>query len=132
LQNTDTAAHPVDIHVGHRIRMRRKFMKVSQSDLAEAIGLTFQQVQKYERGSNRISASKLHQASSFLRAPISYFFEGLGPEEYSPNAMDQELTHDAFLSVEGGIELAQLYPRIRNPEQRLQILKLVQSLAETD
>src|ERR671917_2598173 len=69
----------VDVHVGSRMRQRRKMLNVSQEKLADALGLTFQQVQKYERGFNRISASKLFDAAHFLQAPITYFFEGLPP-----------------------------------------------------
>ena len=69
--------NPVDIHVGTRVRMRRKQLGVSQERLADALGLTFQQVQKYERGANRISASKLWDTAGFLSVPIAFFFEGL-------------------------------------------------------
>lgn len=70
-------AHPTDIHVGNRIRDRRRILELSQGDLAQSLGITFQQVQKYERGINRISASKLFDAARALTVPISYFFEGL-------------------------------------------------------
>jgi transcriptional regulator with XRE-family HTH domain len=69
--------HPVDEHVGARLRQLRKSIKLSQSALAEQLGLTFQQVQKYERGTNRISASKLHEAAMVLNVPIAAFFDGL-------------------------------------------------------
>ena len=74
---TKNTPHPVDVHVGARIRLRRRVMNVSQTELASALGLTFQQVQNYERGSNRVSASKLYDIASKLEAPIEYFFEGL-------------------------------------------------------
>ncbi|HEX8569330.1 MAG TPA: helix-turn-helix transcriptional regulator [Caulobacteraceae bacterium] len=69
--------NPVDIHVGTRVRLRRKQLGVSQERLADALGLTFQQVQKYERGANRISASKLWDTAGFLSVPIAFFFDGL-------------------------------------------------------
>ena len=69
--------NPVDVHVGTRVRLRRKQLGVSQERLAEALGLTFQQVQKYERGANRISASKLWDTAGFLSVPIAFFFDGL-------------------------------------------------------
>lgn len=78
---TDRAPNPVDLHVGARVRMRRKFLGMSQEGLAETIELTFQQVQKYERGANRISASKLYEISRALKAPVAYFFEGYGESE---------------------------------------------------
>jgi transcriptional regulator with XRE-family HTH domain len=69
--------NPVDMHVGGRVRMRRKLMGVSQEQLAESLGLTFQQVQKYERGANRVSASKLYEIARTLQVPVSFFFDGL-------------------------------------------------------
>src|SRR5713226_5149805 len=69
--------NPVDLHVGARIRLRRRMQGVSQEKLADALGLTFQQVQKYERGANRVSASKLYEIAAALHAPVSYFFDGL-------------------------------------------------------
>ncbi len=74
-KDLETAPNPVDVHVGLRIRLRRKELGVSQEKLAEAIGLTFQQVQKYERGSNRISASRLLEFSKVLDVSIPYFFD---------------------------------------------------------
>ena len=71
------APNPIDIHVGLQVRLRRKALKISQEKLADSLGLTFQQVQKYERGANRISASKLYEIAAALRTPVSYFFEGL-------------------------------------------------------
>src|SRR5579862_5575580 len=71
------APNPVDLHVGARIRMRRRLQGVSQEKLADALGLTFQQVQKYERGANRVSASKLYEIASALKSPVAYFFDGL-------------------------------------------------------
>src|SRR5471030_2652213 len=71
------APNPIDLHVGARIRLRRRMQGVSQEKLADALGLTFQQVQKYERGTNRVSASKLYEIATALRSPISYFFDGL-------------------------------------------------------
>jgi transcriptional regulator with XRE-family HTH domain len=72
---------PVDVHVGSRVRLRRKWLGMSQVTLAKAIDLTFQQVQKYERGKNRISASKLYKIGQVLKAPVGYFFEGYGDGE---------------------------------------------------
>jgi len=73
-------AHPVDVHVGGRVRLRRVFLGYSQEKLANALGLTFQQIQKYERGANRISASKLYELSRILSVPVTYFFEGVEAE----------------------------------------------------
>src|SRR3546814_16642206 len=73
-------AHPVDVHVGGRVRLRRVFLGYSQEKLANALGLTFQQIQKYERGANRISASKLYELSRILSVPVTYYFEGVESE----------------------------------------------------
>ena len=70
---------PIDIHVGERVRLRRNLLGISQTDLGKAVGVTFQQVQKYEKGTNRISASRLFNLSRALDVPISYFFEDLSP-----------------------------------------------------
>ena len=75
--------HPVDIHVGSRVRLRRRLLGMSQTDLGKALGLTFQQVQKYERGANRISASRLYQLSQILGVPVSYFFDDMPPLDES-------------------------------------------------
>lgn len=124
--------NPVDIHVGARVRMRRKFLGLSQQDLAETIDLTFQQVQKYERGFNRISASKLYEISRTLKAPIQYFFEGYGGHEVADGfseSMSEQMVH-GFLMTSEGIELASAFPRIGNERQRRRIVELVRSLAE--
>src|SRR5215208_5898064 len=91
--------HPVDRHVGLRIRMRRKEIGVSQERLAEALGITFQQVQKYERGANRVSASKLWEIASALRTPVAYFYEGLNDGETA--AQRSAGAQDFMLSSEG-------------------------------
>src|SRR3546814_18172810 len=83
-------AHPVDVHVGGRVRLRRVFLGYSQEKLANALGLTFQQIQKYERGANRISASKLYELSRILSVPVTYFFEGVESEAEAGNAAGQE------------------------------------------
>jgi transcriptional regulator with XRE-family HTH domain len=90
--------HAVDTHVGARIRLRRKTMRLSQTELASALGLTFQQVQKYERGGNRVSASKLYEIAAKLETPIEYFFDGLSPLEaggVEGDATLVELMHSA-------------------------------------
>ncbi len=114
--------------------MRRKFLGMSQEGLADTIDLTFQQVQKYERGSNRISASKLYEISRALKAPVSYFFDGYGESEgvegFSESESEQ-FVH-GFLMTTEGIELAEAFPRIKNAKHRRRILELVRALAEDD
>jgi transcriptional regulator with XRE-family HTH domain len=128
----NNTANPVDLHVGARVRMRRKFLGLSQTDLAAALGLTFQQVQKYERGSNRVSASKLYEISKYLKAPVTYFFEGYAegetPDGFS-ESNSEKFVHEFLMTTEG-IELAAAYPRIKSAKHRRKILDLVRSLAE--
>ncbi|HVZ30400.1 MAG TPA: helix-turn-helix transcriptional regulator [Asticcacaulis sp.] len=128
----DKTINPVDLHVGSKVRLRRKFLGKSQQQLADAIDLTFQQVQKYERGVNRISASKLYEIAQFLQIPLTYFFEGFGEGERTSGASESEYAVQSFLATSEGIELAEAFPRIRVPKQRRKILELVRSLADLD
>ncbi len=127
-------ANPIDLHVGTRIRLRRKFLGLSQSDLAEALGLTFQQVQKYERGSNRISASKLFQTARTLKAPVAYFFDGYAAvdqgERFEESSCEQNVS--SFLLTNEGVELAESFPRVKSAKHRRHILNLVRGLAEEE
>ncbi|MBS0361659.1 MAG: helix-turn-helix transcriptional regulator [Proteobacteria bacterium] len=121
--------NPVDRHVGLRIRMRRKELGISQERLAESIGLTFQQVQKYERAANRVSASKLWEMSRALHTNVSYFYEGLGGDGDAHGAnLPREAMQD-FLMTPEGIELASLFPRINRARVRRKILDLVRAMA---
>src|SRR5678816_919138 len=87
--------NPVDIHVGGRVRLRRTLLGMSQEKLADALGLTFQQVQKYERGANRIGASRLHQLSRILEVPVAFFFEEMGSSP-APNAQPADSDAGSF------------------------------------
>lgn len=119
--------NPIDRHVGLRIRMRRKELGISQERLAESIGLTFQQVQKYERATNRVSASKLWEMAKALSTSVAYFYEGLG-EPSVAGAPSEPM--QAFLLSNEGLELAQVFPRIRQARVRRKILDLVRAMAE--
>jgi transcriptional regulator with XRE-family HTH domain len=123
--------NPVDRHVGLRLRMRRKELGVSQERLAEVIGLTFQQVQKYERAANRISASKLWEVAQALEVPVAYFYEGLGDPAVADDddAAPSETMHD-FLMTGEGMQLASLFPRIPQGPLRRKILELVRVMAD--
>ena len=125
----DQGPNPVDRHVGLRIRMRRKELGVSQERLAEAVGLTFQQIQKYERAANRVSASKLWEIAGFLNTTVSYFYEGLS--ELANADGSQERIQD-FLLTPDGLELAAAFPRIGSPRLRRRVLDLVRTLAEDE
>lgn len=131
--SSERKPNPIDIHVGSRVRMRRKLMGVSQEKLAEALGLTFQQVQKYERGVNRVSASKLFETSKFLGVEVSYFFDGLAGRDPASGFAESEserYTHEFLMTTEG-VELASLFPRLAS-KQRRRILELVRTLADDE
>jgi transcriptional regulator with XRE-family HTH domain len=129
LEEPASGPNPVDRHVGLRIRMRRKELGISQERLAESIGLTFQQVQKYERAANRVSASKLWEMSRALATPISYFYEGLGETLEMPGSnLPRESMQDFLLTPEG-IELAAVFPKIAKGRVRRKILDLVRAMA---
>ncbi|MFC3070913.1 helix-turn-helix domain-containing protein [Phenylobacterium soli] len=122
----DGEAHAVDRHVGLQIRLRRKALQVSQERLAEAIGVTFQQVQKYERGANRVSASMLWDIARVLKTHPAAFFPG--EHDAEPAAADQVLTSArAFLLTPEGIDLADCFPRVRRPGARRAVLDLVRA-----
>jgi len=127
--------NPVDLHVGARIRMRRRMQGVSQEKLADALGLTFQQVQKYERGANRVSASKLYEIAASLRTPVSYFFEGLADPANNDGAdlpPSAEQTVHAFLMTSEGLELAGLFPRVSRGRLRRRLLDLLRAMVGED
>lgn len=131
--DNSNAPHPVDVHVGARIRLRRRLLGLSQEKLAEALGLTFQQVQKYERGSNRVSASKLYEISRTLQAPVSFFYEGLPDAESGApitSGGDGSPTADLLLTTEGPA-LAAAFPRIKSAEARRNLLDLIKTLANS-
>lgn len=121
--------NPVDRHVGLRIRMRRKELGISQERLAESIGLTFQQVQKYERAANRVSASKLWEVARALSTHVGYFYEGLAEPADAPGAnLPREAMQDFLMSPEG-MELATLFPKIARGRVRRKVLDLVRAMA---
>ena len=124
-----TGPNPIDRHVGLRIRLRRKALGISQERLAESIGLTFQQVQKYERAANRVSASKLWEMSRALSTSISYFYEGLGDAAEPPGANVPRESMQDFLLTPEGIELAAVFPKVAKSRVRRKILDLVRAMA---
>jgi transcriptional regulator with XRE-family HTH domain len=124
--------HPVDRHVGLRIRMRRKELGISQERLAEALGLTFQQVQKYERAANRVSASKLFEIARALSTSVSYFYEGLTAAQELTAAAAPNLDGQAFLLTPEGAELAALFPKVGRARVRRKVVELVRALADAD
>jgi transcriptional regulator with XRE-family HTH domain len=123
--------HPVDRHAGGRVRMRRMIVGMSQEKLGEALGVTFQQVQKYEKGTNRISASRLQQMAAVLGVPVEFFFEG------APRASSQDVgAGDVapsnvanFLSTSEGVQLTRAFVRITDPKIRRRLISLVKVIA---
>jgi transcriptional regulator with XRE-family HTH domain len=127
--------HPVDLHVGARLGERRRQIRVSQANLAQALGLTAQQVQKYERGANRISASTLHGLALALDKPVGWFFEGLDDAIAPSSTPDDQRPHlrdvQRFLGASGGARLAPAYCRLSLCAQ-LQILDQAEALARAE
>ena len=137
----DGSANPVDVHVGSRVRLRRTLLGMSQEKLGEAIGLTFQQVQKYERGANRIGSSRLFDLARILDVPISFFYDDM-PEDVkamSPVAVVRgESTHaltpspdQDVLARRETLELVRAYYKIADPRVRAQVYSLAKSLARS-
>lgn len=124
--------NPIDVHVGSRVRLRRMLIGMSQEKLGEQLGLTFQQVQKYEKGSNRIGASRLYQIAQILGVPVQFFYDdmgstpptgpGFGEADTSENVME-------FVSSSEGLALNRAYAKISEPQLRRRILELVRSLS---
>jgi transcriptional regulator with XRE-family HTH domain len=127
--------NPTDKHVGSRVRMRRMMLAMSQEKLGDALGLTFQQVQKYEKGTNRIGASRLQQISNILQVPVSFFFEG-APNSHPGNSGFDEAPSPAyvsdFLATSDGLALTRSFMRIKDTKLRRRIVDLVEQIAGED
>src|SRR5215467_13733215 len=127
------APNPIDKHVGARVRMRRMMLGMSQEKLGDALGLTFQQVQKYEKGTNRIGASRLQQISLILQVPVAFFFEG-APTVHPHSDGVKEAPSPAyvsdFLATSDGLALTKAFMRIKEPKLRRRIVDLVEQIAE--
>lgn len=127
--------NPVDVHVGSRVRLRRVLLGMSQEKLGEQLSLTFQQVQKYEKGSNRISASRLFQIGQILDVPVQFFFEDMPADDSiqvgdsDTNGYEQPGVID-FLNSTEGLQLNKAFAEIRDPTVRRKIVELLKILAE--
>lgn len=132
LEMSTKTPNPIDKYVGSRVRMRRIMLGMSQEKLGEALGLTFQQIQKYEKGTNRIGASRLQQISDIVQVPVSFFFEG-GPSSASSVAGMEEAPSPAyvsdFLATSEGLALTKAFMRIADPKLRRSIVDLVEQMA---
>lgn len=130
--------HPVDIHVGRRLRLKRTFLGLSQEAVGKQIGVTFQQIQKYERGINRMGASRLYDFSKALGVQVSYFFDGFGDYANDESAMmwaaepnAPVFEHDTMNNRET-LEVMRAYYRIKNPALRKRVVELIKAMSVED
>lgn len=125
--------NPTDIHVGSRIRLRRNMLGISQERLGESLGITFQQIQKYEKGTNRVGASRLQAIASILSVPVAFFFEdapGTETGEQRGLSEDSSTTYVVdFLNSTEGLQLNRAFVRIADSKVRRRIVDLVKTLA---
>jgi transcriptional regulator with XRE-family HTH domain len=124
---TPRGGDPRDAEIGQRVRTLRLQRGLSQTELGNLIGVTFQQVQKYEKGTNRISAGRLQRIAEVLTVPVSFFFSGFEDQQKPSGALDVEFS---FLQTEGALRLARAYARIKRPGVRLQLLRLTEAIAD--
>ena len=130
---------PVDVHVGGRVKLRRTLLGLSQEELADAVGVTFQQIQKYERGTNRMGASRLFDMATVLDVPVSYFYQDIPKEirarksnEVTPPSESFELANDPELSLytkRETLELVRYYFQISDKQTRNELMDLIQALS---
>lgn len=127
-------ANPIDAYVGNRMRLRRMLIGLSQEKMGEMLGLTFQQVQKYEKGVNRIGAGRLYQIADILSVPINYFYDGfVGQDDRVPSvANDDTATKPVmdFLSSGEGLQLTLAFMRIKDGKVRKRVIDLIKSLSD--
>lgn len=128
------APNPIDVHVGGRVRLRRMLIGMSQEKLADQLGITFQQVQKYEKGTNRIGASRLFEASRILGVPVSFFYDELPgqPGMAAGFAEPGEAYVSDFIASREGLQLMKAFMAIGDARVRRKIIDLVESLSQED
>ncbi len=135
-ETTGRKPNPVDVHVGSRVRYRRMIIGMSQEKLGEKMNLTFQQIQKYEKGTNRIGASRLFQLSKILEVPVGYFFEDAFASSAPSNSVAgmhepaQEALLLDFLNSREGLDLNRAFAKIHDPKVRRRVIDLVRALSE--
>jgi len=125
--------NPIDVHVGSRIRLRRNILGISQEKLGEHLGITFQQIQKYEKGTNRVGASRLQEIAAVLQVPVSFLFEGApGQDAGGPDGFAEESgTYVVdFMNTAEGIQLNRAFVRISDPKVRRKLLDLIKTMAD--
>ncbi|MCZ7977374.1 XRE family transcriptional regulator [Agrobacterium tumefaciens] len=133
-QNAPKTPSPIDVEVGARIRTRRRVLGMSQAKLAEALGVTFQQVQKYEKGTNRVGASRLLNVANVLGVPVSSFFNSdtRDGQAERPRGSTAETELGAFVQSDEGRDLNGAFARIAEPAVRRQVVSLVKAMAATE
>ena len=125
--------NPIDIHVGSRIRLRRTMLGMSQEKLGESLGITFQQIQKYEKGTNRVGASRLQAIASILEVPVAFFFEDAPGKSAQGLAEENSTTYVVdFLSSTEGLQLNRAFVRIADPKVRRKVIELIRTLANEE
>lgn len=126
--------HPIDQHVGARVKLRRMILGMSQDSLGKSLGLTFQQIQKYEKGVNRIGASRLFELSELLEVPIQFFYDDYGSGD-GPHGFAEPDAAEAFMELVNspeGVQLCRYFAEISDPKVRKRVLDLVKTIAETE
>jgi len=133
----DKKPHPIDVHVGGRVRLRRTMLGMSQDKLADSLGLTFQQIQKYEKGVNRIGASRVFEISRVLGVPIQFFFDDFDVVSgrsygFAEQGPDDGMAMMELLNTPEGVQLCKHFSSIKDPKIRKRVLELVKSLSDGD
>jgi len=131
----EKVSNPIDKHVGSRVRMRRMMLGMSQEKLGDALELTFQQVQKYEKGTNRIGASRLQHISHILQVPVAFFFEGVPHQPGQPKGLGEAPSTAYvfdFLATTDGLALTKAFMRIKQPKLRRRVVDLVKEIARDE
>lgn len=140
----DSGPDPIDVHVGQRLRQRRMLVGMSQSRLGTAVGLTFQQVQKYERGTNRMGASRIFRFAQILAVPVSYFYDemaaaivanqpSVGFAEAGQSPLDdEEMPQEDLLQRRETLDLVRAFYKITDPKQRRKVLELIKAMSTAE
>lgn len=134
-QGEDRRPHPIDVHVGSRVRLRRTMLGMSQDKLGDALGLTFQQVQKYEKGVNRIGASRMFDLSRILNVPIQFFYDDFDAMTgtsygFAEHGVGDPSAITELLNTPEGVQLCKYFSEISDPKIRKRVLELVKTLAD--
>ncbi len=135
MSDNEKKPNPIDIHVGSRVRLRRTMLGMSQEKLGNALDITFQQIQKYEKGANRIGASRLQNIANVLNVPVAFFFEDAPSSTQTATGMSEENSTTYvvdFLSSSEGLQLNRAFVKIQDAKVRRKIVDLVKTLADDD